>query len=121
MPGRFVHYISPVAHGFSARRSRIRIDAEDGRAARAGHAIEKMPAIALETETRCGAAPSEWTLSERRVMTVTTGMAVVERTQCWVCHGHAPLSALDLGTQALAGISPRPGEPSRLATARTWV
>ena len=43
-------------------------------------------------------------------MTVTADMAIAECTECRICRNRALLPVLDLGTQALTGIFPRPGE-----------
>lgn len=43
-------------------------------------------------------------------MTVTADVAIAECTECRICHNRALLPVLDLGTQALTGIFPRPGE-----------
>ena len=43
-------------------------------------------------------------------MTVTPDVAVVECTECRICRNRTLLPVLDLGTQALTGIFPRPGE-----------
>lgn len=48
-------------------------------------------------------------------MTVTADMAIVECTECRICHNRVLLPVLDLGTQALTGIFPRPGEAVPIA------
>jgi NDP-4-keto-2,6-dideoxyhexose 3-C-methyltransferase len=72
--------------------------------------MQKMPATAPEADTKCGAAQSERTLTERPVMTLTADITINECAECRICHNHALLPVLDLGTQALTGIFPRPGE-----------
>src|ERR1700733_15502627 len=72
--------------------------------------MREMPATALEADTKCGAVLKERTSGEGRVMTVTADMAIAECTECRICHNRTILPVLDLGTQALTGIFPRPGE-----------
>jgi NDP-4-keto-2,6-dideoxyhexose 3-C-methyltransferase len=43
-------------------------------------------------------------------MTITEDMAISECTECRICGNRTLITVLDLGTQALTGIFPRPGE-----------
>jgi NDP-4-keto-2,6-dideoxyhexose 3-C-methyltransferase len=43
-------------------------------------------------------------------MTIASDVAIAECTECRICHNRALVPVLDLGTQALTGIFPRPGE-----------
>jgi NDP-4-keto-2,6-dideoxyhexose 3-C-methyltransferase len=53
---------------------------------------------------------SDFISMRRYLMTIAGEMTITECTECRVCRSRTLLPVLDLGTQALTGIFPRPGE-----------